>query len=279
MSEFEKLYRISPGCPNRITVKPERDGVRVIVRDDGVHFAIEGLEHPVRHLPASGFNRNIFVLALPGDSFGRRYEVLRGYDLSPDEIKEIVDLEDRSFDARYHTTLEQECALFKSNREGGVVVRDRETGAIVAYMMILPVTDETYDLIRQGVLLDTALDPEKVILKYDSPGIYHIFFASVIVAPAHRSARMVTALVDAMVEDFIALAGRGIFTDRMVADVVSGDGRKFCRLFGFEKVGESDHDSLIYEISTMPPRIRMDTATIRRFKAIYAERLDARSKG
>lgn len=262
-----------------ITVKPERDGVRVIVRDDGVHFAIEGLEHPVRHLPASGFNRNIFVLALPGDSFGRRYEVLRGYDLSPDEIKEIVDLEDRSFDARYHTTLEQECALFKSNREGGVVVRDRETGAIVAYMMILPVTDETYDLIRQGVLLDTALDPEKVILKYDSPGIYHIFFASVIVAPAHRSARMVTALVDAMVEDFIALAGRGIFADRMVADVVSGDGRKFCRLFGFEKVGESDHDSLIYEISIMPPRIRMDTATIRRFKAIYAEHLDARSQG
>ena len=146
-------------------------------------------------------------------------------------------------------------------------------------MMILPVTDETYDLIRQGVLLDTALDPEKVILKYDSPGIYHIFFASVIVAPAHRSARMVTALVDAMVEDFIALAGRGIFADRMVADVVSGDGRKFCRLFGFEKVGESDHDSLIYEISIMPPRIRMDTATIRRFKAIYAEHLDARSQG
>ena len=90
---------------------------------------------------------------------------------------------------------------------------------------------------------------------------------------------MVTALVDAMVEDFIALAGRGIFTDRMVADVVSGDGRKFCRLFGFEKVGESDHDSLIYEISIMPPRIRMDPATIRRFKAIYAEHLDARSQG
>ena len=51
------------------------------------------------------------------------------------------------------------------------------------------------------------------------------------------------------------------------------------RADGFEKVGESDHDSLIYEISIMPPRIRMDTATIRRFKAIYAEHLDARSQG
>ena len=137
-------------------------------------------------------------------------------------------------------------------------------------MMILPVTDEIYELIRKGVLLDTELDPEKVILKYDAPGIYHLFFASVVVSPAHRSARMITAMVDAMVEDFIALAGRGIFIDRMVADVVSGDGRKFCRLFGFEKVGESDHDSLIYEILTMPPRIRMDTATIRRLKEAYA---------
>ena len=256
-----------------ITAKPEKDGVRIIVRDDGLHFAIDGLDRPVRHLPAAGFNRNIFTFALPGDSFERRYEVLRGFDLSRDEIKEIVELEDRSFDARYHTTLEQECALFKSNRESGVVIRERETGAIVAYMMILPVTEEIYDLIRKGVLLDTALDPEKVVLKYDSPGIYHLFFASVVVTPAHRSARMITAMVDAMVEDFIALAGRGIFIDRMVADVVSGDGRKFCRLFGFEKVGESDHDSLIYEILTMPPRIRMDTATIQRLKAVYAQNI------
>ena len=256
-----------------ITAKPEKDGVRVIVRDDGLHFAIDGLDRPVRHLPAAGFNRNIFTFALPGDSFERRYEVLRGFDLSPDEIKEIVELEDRSFDARYHTTLEQECALFKSNRESGVVIRDRETGNIVAYMMILPVTDEIYDLIRKGVLLDTALDPERVVLKYDSPGIYHLFFASVVVNPAHRSARMITAMVDAMVEDFIALAERGILIDRMVADVVSGDGRKFCRLFGFEKVGESDHDSLIYEILTMPPLIRMDTATIQRLKAVYAKKM------
>jgi hypothetical protein len=253
-----------------ITVMPEKYGVRVIVRDDGVHFAIDGLDRPVRHLPAAGFNRNIFTFALPGDNFERRYEVLRGFDLSPDEIKEIVDLEDRSFDARYHTTLEQECALFKSNRESGVAIRDRETGAMVAYMMILPVTDEIYDLIRKGVLLDTTLDPKKVVLKYDSPGIYHLFFASVVVSPAHRSARMIVAMVDAMVEDFIALARRGIFIDRMVADVVSGDGRKFCRLFGFEKVGESDHDSLIYEILTMPPRIRMDTDAIRRLKEVYA---------
>ena len=258
-----------------ITMKPEKEGVRVIVRDDGVHFAIDGLGRPVRHLPAAGFNRNIFTFDLPGDGFERRYEVLRGFDLSVEEIKEIVDLEDRSFDARYHTTLEQECALFKTNRESGVVIRDRETGSIVAYMMLLPVTEEVYGLIRKGVLLDTALDPDKVVLRFGAPGIYHLFFASVIVSPAHRSARMITAMVDAMVEDFIALAKRGILIDRMVADVVSGDGRKFCRLFGFEKVGESDHDSLIYEILTMPPRIRMNTDTIQRLKAVYAEKCSA----
>ena len=88
--------------------------MRIIVRDDGLHFAIDGLDLPVRHLPAAGFNRNIFSFALPGDNFERRYEVLRGYDLSSDEIKEIIKLEDRSFDTRYHATLEQECALFKS---------------------------------------------------------------------------------------------------------------------------------------------------------------------
>ena len=80
---------------------------------------------------------------------------------------------------------------------------------------------------------------------------------------------MIFALLNAMVEDFIALARRGIFVDRMVADVVSRDGRKFCRLLGLDRVCESNHHSTIYEISGLPPKFRVTTPSTRCLAAIY----------
>jgi len=251
-----------------ITTKPEANGVRLIVRDDGQHFAIAAPECSAMHLPAAGFNRNVFIFTLPGDQFDGRYEILRGMDMTPEELKDMVALDDRSFDACYHTTPEQNWELFKSNRESGFVVRDRETGRIVAYTMLIPVTDSTYLRIRKGILMDTELTPE-MVMKYDAPGIYHLYFTGVVVHPDHRSARMLLTMFNAMIEDFIELSKRGIFIDRMVADVVTLDGRKFCKFFGLDKVCETNHHSTIYEVLALPPKFRMTTPSTRRLEAAY----------
>ena len=251
-----------------ITVKPDDNGVRLIVRDDGQYFAIDAPECSAMHLPASGFNRNIFIFAQPKDEFERKYEILRGIDLSLAEVRDVVALDDRNFDACYHSTPEQNWALFKTNRESGFVVRDRETGQLVGYTMLLPVDDSTYLRIRKGAFMDTELTPE-MVLKYDAPGIYHLYFTGVVVHPDHRSARMVLAMFNAMIEDFIALSERGIFIDRMIADVVTLDGRKFCRFFGLDKVCESNHHSTIYEVLALPPKFRMTTPSTRRLEEAY----------
>ena len=251
-----------------ITVKPDDNGVRLIVRDDGQYLAISAPECSAMHLPASGFNRNIFIFALPKDKFECKYEILRGIDVTLAEIKDVVALDDRNFDACYHSTPEQNWELFRSNRESGFVVRDRETGRLVAYTMLLPVTDSAYLRIRKGAFLDTELTPDMVV-RYDAPGIYHLYFTGVVVHPEHRSVRMVMAMFNAMIDDFIALAKRGIFIDRMIADVVTSDGRKFCRFFGLDKVCESDHHSTIYEVLTLPPRFRMTTPSTRRLEEVY----------
>jgi len=255
-----------------ITIKPEPNGTRLIVRDDGQHFAIDALDCPVMHRPVAGFNRNIFFIPSFDERFENRYEILHGIDMSADELNEVVALDDHSFDACYHTTPEYNRMLFKTNRESGFVVRDRETNTIVGYTMLLPVTDAAYKQIREGTLKDTELRPE-MVMKYDSPGTYRLFFSSIVVHPMHRSPRMIFALMGAMVDDFIALAGRGVFVDRMVCDVVSRDGRKFCRLLGFEKICMSNHNSTIYEISGRPPRFRATTSSIRRLGVAYGVKL------
>ena len=240
-----------------VSVKPERNGIRLIVRDDGAHFAIDVPDCSALHLPAAGFNRNIFGFAPPNDQFDVRYELLRGSEVSAEEIKDVALLDGSNFDDIYHSTPEQNYALFRTNRESGFVVRERETGRIVAYLKI-----------RRGAFLDTELTPD-LVRKYDAPGIYHLYFTGVVVHPKHRSARIVLAMIDAMIDDFVELSKHGIFIDRMIADVVTLDGRKFCRFFGLDKVCESGHNSTIYEVTVLPPRFRVTTPSTRRLEAAY----------
>lgn len=254
-----------------VSVKPERSGIRLIVRDDGAHFAIDVPDCSALHLPAAGFNRNIFGFATPNDQFDVRYELLRGSEVSAEEIKDVALLDGSNFDDIYHSTPEQNYALFRTNRESGFVVRERETGRIVGYTMLLPVDDATYLKIRRGAFLDTELTPD-LVRKYDAPGIYHLYFTGVVVHPKHRSARIVLAMIDAMIDDFVELSKHGIFIDRMIADVVTLDGRKFCRFFGLDKVCESGHNSTIYEVTVLPPRFRVTTPSTRRLEAAYTER-------
>lgn len=47
-----------------------------------------------------------------------------------------------------------------------------------------------------------------------------------------------------------------MYVRRMVADTVTKNGEKFCRLFGMNKVRGSNHESMLYEITMIPPKFR-----------------------
>ena len=268
------LERIRANNPGRrrvhaeITVMSEGARAVLIVRDDGRLAALEGTGHPVTHLPAAGFNRNQFVF----DVLDGRYEIVRGTDVTRRGIEDVVALDGQYYEETcYHMTVDYTAALFKANEENCIAVRDRETGTVVGYAMLLPVSDETYARIRAGSFVDSNLTLDMVV-RYGAPGIYHLYFASVVVHPGHRSARLILTMMDAIADVFLALANRGIFIDRMIADSVSRDGSKFCSLFGLERVRASDHKSDIYELVCLPPRFRALTPTFRRLANAYRKR-------
>lgn len=272
------LERIRANNPDRRRVHAEItvlcDGARamLIVRDDGRLAALEGTGHPVTHLSAAGFNRNQFVFdALDGRDDGR-YEIVRGTDVTPRGIEDVVALDGQYYEETcYHMTVDYTAALFRSNEESCIAVRDRETGSVVGYAMLLPVSDETYARIRTGSFVDSNLTLDMVV-RYGAPGIYHLYFASVVVHPGHRSAHLILTMMDAIADEFLTLANRGIFIDRMIADSVSRDGSKFCSLFGLERVHASDHKSDIYEVVCLPPRFRVPTPALRRLANAYREK-------
>jgi len=197
-----------------------------------------------------------------------RYDLLRGQDAPPEAIEGVIALDAVSFDAFYHVSAEDNRSLFLLNRENGLIVREKATGEVVGYSMLLPVSAETYAMIREGRFVDTGLHSGMVV-GYDRPGIYDLYFASMAIRPDHRG-RLVVQMVDAMVRDFIDLAGRGVYIRRMLADVVSREGEKLCRFFGLDEVCETDHNSKIYEVSGLPPKIRVTTATTKRLFDAYS---------
>ena len=201
-------------------------------------------------------------------SLDSRYEVLRGSQMTLGDLDGVIELDRISLDSCYQVSAGDDYLLFKDNPENGLIIRDRGTKMIVGYSMLLPIRQDMYEKIKSGTFVDTDFRPE-MTFKYDKPGIYHLYFASIVVHPDHRSAALVLTMLDAMVEDFIRLAKRGIWFRDMIADVVSNDGAKFCRLFGLKKVCDTNHNSAIYEVSGLPPGIRETTPSTKRLVRLY----------
>ncbi len=253
--------------------------VKLIIRDDGRLFELRNLEHPVTHLPAAGFNRNQLIFDLQRSQDENRYEIVRGSEMTRKAVEDVVALDSKYYEEScYHMTADYNYALFRAGEEGCIAARDRETGCIVGYGMLLPVAAGTYEDIRSGRFVDCNLKPEMVV-KYGEPGIYHLYFASVVINPEHRSVRLLMTMMDAMAEGFLSLADRGIFIDKMIADSVSSDGVKFCRLFGLKKICMSDHKSGIYEVVCLPPNFRESTPMIRRLAEVYREKYAMLNEG
>ena len=218
-------------------------------------------------VPLGGASRS---LATRGRK-GGRYVVMRGKDVALEDVEAIIALDRESFAEAYQVAPEQDIELFKANRENGLVIKDSKTGAVVAYSMLLPVRDEIYDRILTGRFIDTALTPD-MVLTFDSPGVYRMYFASIVIHPAHRGASLLLTMFDAMVADFVALAERGIFGASLAADVVSQDGEKFAKLFGLSEMRKTDHASRIFEVRGLPPEFRVTTPATERLVGLYWEK-------
>jgi len=195
------------------------------------------------------------------------YEIVHGREAPPESVEGVVALDAIALDALYRVSADDDRALFRLNRENGLIVLEKTTGDVVGYLMMLPVTDETYSMIRRGRFVDTDLRPGMVV-RYDRPGEYDLYFASLVVHPEHREG-LALRLLDAAAQDLLDLAGRGIHISRMLADAVSEDGERLCRSLGFGEVCSTDHHSKIYESVGLPPQLRKVTTVTKRLVDVY----------
>lgn len=203
-----------------------------------------------------------------------RYLVLAGTEVTRRDIEEAVELDCLSYPECYRGNVDDCVQWASANPDIYVMLRDLSTGRIVAYINAMPVTDECYVMIRRGDFIDVSISPE-MILSYDMPLPYSLYFSSVVIHPEYRNSGVFKYLFDAIVDRFLELGTHEIFIRRMLADAVSVEGEKFCKLFGMVKLDGSKHGSALYEVSMIPPRFRVTSKKTKQlhdyYKAKYEE--------
>ena len=217
----------------------------------------DGLEHLCGYikniLPKQASKEEVIPETDAGD---RSISIITGRQVTREDIREAVLLDTLVYDDIYHVDTTQCEEWFAVNPDIYVMAKDNRTNRVIAYVNVSPVTDECYERIKNGDFIDTGITAD-MLLSYDMPFPYSVYFSSIVIHPDYQNTEVFMQLFNAIVKKFIYLGEHEVYVRRMVADAVTKNGEKFCRLFGMNKVRGSNHESTLYEITMIPPKFRV----------------------
>lgn len=121
---------------------------------------------------------------------------------------------------------------------------------------------------KRGDFIDTGITAD-MILSYDMPFPYSVYFSSIVIHPEYQNTEVFMQLFNSVIKKFIYLGEHEVYVKRMVADAVTANGEKFCKLFGMKKVKGSDHNSTLYEIAMIPPKFRVLSKMLKKLHDYY----------
>ena len=128
-------------------------------------------------------------------------------------------------------------------------------------------------MIRSGRFLDREISPD-MILSYDMPALYNLYFEGITIRNEYRNTNLFLFMFNSLVELFRTLGEKEVYARRMIADAVTKEGEKFCKIFGMTKIAESDHLSTLYEVSLIPPKFRVTSKPTKALHDYYAEKYE-----
>jgi len=186
----------------------------------------------------------------------RSISIISGRQITTHDIREAVELDLLVYDDVYHVDTTQCEQWYRVNPDIYVMAKDDITGKVIAYVNISPVTDECYEKIKRGDFIDTGITAD-MILSYDMPFPYSVYFSSIVIHPEYQNSNVFMKLLNAIINRFVYLGEHEVYIKRMLADAVTANGEKFCKLFGMNKLKNSNHESILYEITMIPPKFRI----------------------
>lgn len=256
--------------------------------NDGVIDDVEraDLHEFAKTLGLSDTHREVLIEKIEAEAAMRKmasmhargdYTLIDTADVTRNDVEGTISLDHLVYSDEYIPSCDRICEWTNVNPDIDFIVRDNVTHDIVAYAEAMPVTDECYEDLRSGKIVDMDLMAADKILSYDMPGAYNVYFASIVIHPQYRNTVLFKMLFDEMVRRYIRLIDNEVFVKRILADALSPEGEKFCRLFGMRRIDSSNHHSTLYEVSLMPPQFRLVSQAVKELRDRYAAKYEEMS--
>lgn len=209
----------------------------------------------IKHALPKNINNNVDSL-INQEETKIKIKILSGREVTSTDIMQAVELDKLVYDDVYCVDSKLCEEWVKANPDIYVMAKDEIENKIIAYVNISPVTDECYERLKKGDFIDTGITSD-MILSYDMPFPYSVYFSSIVIHPSFQNTEVFMELFNAVIDKFIYLGHHEVYIRRMIADAVTKNGEKFCKLFGMVKVKGSNHNSTLYEICMIPPKFRI----------------------
>lgn len=123
-----------------------------------------------------------------------------------------------------------------------------ENGKIVAFIDIIPIKDDVFNMIKKGRLNDKYLKTEDMIdLDLLKAGeTVNLLLSCIVVDEAYRKSNAIKIMVKEHLKNFQVYIDKGIMFDSIITSNVTKQGEKFSSGMGFNRIGSSGHNSVLY---------------------------------
>ncbi len=173
------------------------------------------------------------------------YHIIYGKQITPDNIREALDIDFMCYDDIYHLEWQQCVDYHKRNPYIYIMAVD-VSGKIVGYINFSPVTEKIYEIMRSGKSVDTIISSDD-ILEYREGETYSMYLSSICVHPKYQGKGIAKLLLSNLKELIRCVEDNEIVIKRIVADAVTEAGERILTSMGFEVVCLSEHGSKIME--------------------------------
>ena len=174
-----------------------------------------------------------------------KYQLITGRNVSDQDIFDAVKLDELVYPEQYRGKLPVCLNWHHKNPDIYTILKDEE-GRVIAYVNVLPVTNECYMDLYVGRIHDVDIT-EDMILTYEPGTFCNIYLSSIVIHPAHCSIHALRMLILAVLKQLQLVQVNRVFIQRILADAVSPSGIKLCRMLKMRQIGQTQYKSVLFD--------------------------------
>lgn len=170
-------------------------------------------------------------------------------ELAMEDFIYMEQMEKKYYSEEYITPYEEAYQWYLSNPNGGAVLED--DGVIVGFTDVLPVKEEIFDRMIKGTFNDKYLTTEDLVSmeKLREGNSVNLLLSCILVEKEYRKTDALRMLLNATMDYYRSFTERGICIDSIATSNVTEAGVRFSERMGFERIGSSDHQTVLFRTS------------------------------